>query len=95
MWHDTADFSNAAATSVGVCGSSFKKTLRYSTSGTNSYNSSMYVTGYNANGILSGTVQRGAEGEEEMNASTIALRTTSNYPFKAGHTYHWVCGVME
>lgn len=95
VWQNTADFSNTAETGAAIGGLMLKKDVRYSTSGTNNYNLSYFVTGYNSNGILAATTQRGNSADDDMSASTALIRTTSTYPLKAGHTYHWVCGVME
>ena len=94
VWWNTTDFSSSVETSAAYLGVGFEKQIKTSAAGTTVVNHHYSVHGYNSNG---GTGQTGSrlQNTTRMTDTIATLTSNTTYPIKAGHTYRWVCGVVE
>lgn len=94
VWMIEEDVSATTFPSTATSGFVLNKGHKYSSSSTAVYSIAYYVGGFNASQSYSGTYSR-SNSPSYMTDTKCKMYSTSTYAIKTGHTYRWVCGVLE
>lgn len=92
-WAIEDDISGTALTSTATMGASIgKHSIGSGTSSTVYYQTNL-IAGYNTASTLAGTTTKSSS--EYMTATEARMIGSTTYYLQAGHTYRWVCGVLD